>query len=67
MAHSIEQGTPLRKLRFYCALVGGIATVVFIAWVASRVWEHKHSAFQDRATLLLNGVATQLTASMSNT
>jgi signal transduction histidine kinase/CheY-like chemotaxis protein len=67
MVHTAEHRTPLRKLRLYCALIGGTATLVFVAWAATRVWEQKHTAFQDRATQLLNGVATQLTASMAMT
>ncbi|MDB6063654.1 MAG: putative two-component hybrid sensor and regulator [Verrucomicrobiaceae bacterium] len=71
MARSTETITTtnatIRKLRFYCVLFGTIATALWIGWTVTRLWENKQLQFQERAAVLLNGVASQLTASMAMT
>jgi signal transduction histidine kinase len=67
MAFRTEPYSPLRALRFYCALIGSVATLVWVLWTADQLWESKKTLFQQQAATLLNGVATQLTASMAMT
>lgn len=67
MAFRNEPNLPLRKLRFYCALIGSIVTLLWVAWTGNSQWADKQEHFRENAARLLNGVATQLTASMAMT
>src|SRR5690606_4850997 len=67
MALPPQHKPPLQRLALYCALVGGLATLLWTAWTANRIWLDKQALFEDRAALVLGGVATQITASMAMT
>ena len=67
MASRTEPNSPLRKLRFYCALSGAIVTLAWVLWAGDRQWVNKRVQFHATASSLLNGVSTQLTASVAMT
>lgn len=58
---------PLRKLRLYCAGVGGLCTALLLAWTAHHLLDGKQVQFNDRATRLLDSVSTRLSASIAMT